>query len=102
MERVKRNLTIGQVAQRTGLSKATICLAEHGKRAAPARLILFLAQAGADELEQEQAAWREVHGLGRKSGPIFTFRAQLPQGLSVEEARQRCAAALAEFVTEGV
>ena len=101
LERLKRGLTIGAVAQRTGLSKTLVCLAEQGTRRAPTSLLLFIMASGAEDLGAQQEAWRQAHGLGRTSGPTFTFRCSLPAGITVEEARQRCAEALAEFVAEG-
>jgi len=95
-------LSQGQVLGHIHVSPALLSLAESGKRTAPAAVLGFYCLRGAPKtLGEEQERWRRDRGLSSRSRPTFVFTCRLPAGLSVEQARQKCAEALAEFMAEG-
>ena len=90
-ERLRRGLTIGQVAHRTALSKDAISLAERGLRSAPGALLVFL---GIGDLKDRQHHWRQQQ---RRASATLTITTELPEGLTRDEARQICLRAIRDL-----
>jgi len=95
-ERLRRKLTLGQVAQRVGIGKPMLSLVERGQRRAPTALLaLYAADALAstlNHLAQRQEAWRQQQ---REVKVELTL--EVPKDVDPEVARARCLAALASL-----
>jgi len=92
--RLQAGLTVPVLAERFGVTVATVSRWLSGDRAAPAAFIIALRQAAAGD-PVNIAADQEAYAQGRKTGgPTFTFHSKLPANVSADEARRRCDAAI--------
>jgi transcriptional regulator with XRE-family HTH domain len=94
--RARLGLTLTDIGKRLGCSEAAVSRYLSGERTPPPALYFVLASPA---LQAQHEAWLEATGKRRGRGAVdITVTCKLPRGLTIEEAKQRCAQALAEFV----
>ncbi len=98
--RIRAGLTLQQIADHFGKPTSRIAEWIAGRRIPPDDFLLFLSAratlADLNRVEEEQRAYCK-----RKDRANTTIEFQLPPGVDAEQAREKCLAALGEFVAEG-
>ncbi len=87
-------LTLKQVGERLNPPCCESAVSRYlsGHRAAPGQLYLII---GAQHLLAQQEAWRERVGRKKRRGFVaMTIETRLPAGVTQDEAREACVAAL--------
>ena len=95
--RLEARLTLGNLAERVGVTPATVHRWELAEREPSPSIYLALGVVG---LQREQEAWARTRARRRQRKPRSALRIEviLPSGLGVESAQQACTAALVSLV----
>jgi len=96
--RAEARLTLSNLAERVGVTPATVHRWELAERKPSPSIYLALGVVG---LQRDQEAWARTRARRRQRKPRSALRIEviLPSGMDVESAQARCTAALAELVT---
>jgi len=104
LERARRlaGLTLDEIAHAFGVSRGMTCHWTSGRKPPPARLYVFLAGASsAAALEAQHLAWFRTKRARTRTAATVRYVTGLPADVTPDEARERCAQALAAFATGG-
>lgn len=96
--RLEARLTLGNLAERVGVTSATVHRWELAEREPSPSIYLALGVVG---LQQEQEAWARMRARRRQRKPPSALRIEviLPSGMDVESAQLACTQALALLAT---